>query len=493
MAGNQLPVTTVINVSVATPQQGLGQYNTSNLAIFSRETYAATFGTLGYKIYLDPSGVATDFGSSSNTFAMANAVFSQQPNILNGSGYLVIIPYLSGAQTGVDTISFPGIPATGTFELTYNSNSTTALAWNASAATIQTALRLVSGLSSVTVTGAIPTAGNPTSTLVVTFVGVSGLQLPLTVTSDSLEDANSVAITPLVTLTVPGSTAETLDQAILRTENLIQYFGVTTAEIPSQAVTLAAAAVIQSLNKVCFFTSFSTADVAPGGTLDLIRSGGFKQSRAVPYFETNALLQPTSSLVYEAGYAGLGLSTNFNGSLTTQTMNLKSLVGDQPDPGMSVTLYNECQSAGADVYASIQGVPKIIISGANDFYDNQYNLQWFVGAVEVAYFNALATVATKIPQTESGMTTVKTSIRVVCEQAVNNGFIAPGSWNSATFFGDQVDLIANIAQRGYYIYSSPVSQQLQAVRVTRAAPLIQIAIKYAGAIQSGTVVIYVNP
>lgn len=477
-----LSISNVINVSVATPQTGLGEYNTANLALFTRESYASTFGTLGYKIYLSPTEVATDFGTGSNTFAMANGVFSQQPNILNNNGYLVIIPFLSNAQTAVQLVSFHGTPASGTFELTYNGNSTTALASNVNAAAVQAALRLLAGLSTVVVTGSIA-AG-----FTITEDGVSGVGYPFTISANSLLDSNSVAVVPVVSVVVPGSSAETIDQAIIRTQDLIQYFGIMSAEVPSQLVMLAAAAVIQPLNKIGFFVSFTAADISPGGMLDLLTTGGFTQSRGLFYNDTLA-----TSLVLMASYAGLGLSTNFNGSNTTQTMHLKTLIGVQPDPGLPQTYLNEAIAAGADTYPSIQGVAKVFCSGENDFYDNQFNLQWLVGALQVAGFNALAQTNTKIPQTENGMNILKGAYRTVCEQGVTNQFIAPGVWTSSTTFGNQADLLLNVAQRGYYIFSAPVSQQLPSVRALRQAPLVQIAIKYAGAIQSSDVIVYVNP
>jgi len=493
MAGNILPISTVINVSVATPQQGVGAYNTSNLAIFSNDTYGSTFGTATFKIYLSPTQVGIDFGTTSATYLMAVAIFAQQPNILAANGYLVVIPLLTSSQVGVDTISFPGIPASGTFKLTYAATNTGSIAYNASAATIQTDIQgALTGLGSATVSGAIPTAANPNSTLVITFTGVSGLQTALTVTSNSLEDANSNSITPTVFITTPGSSSETFDAALNRTANVIQYFGAMTNYVCSTAEITAAAAVIQTLNKIAYFTSYTVADAESGGKLAALAAGGYTQSRALPYFETVVANQPATSLEYMAAYASLGLSTNFNGSLTTQTMNLKTLSTIAADPGLTATVYTLVNAQGSDVYASIQGVPKVLTSGTNDFYDNQYNLQWFSGALQVAYFNALATVNTKVPQTENGMDLIKSALRAVCQQAVANGFLAPGAWNSSTYFGNQANLIANVAQYGYYIYSSPIAAQLQASRVARQAPLIQIAAKYAGAVQSGTVVVYVN-
>lgn len=478
---NNISISNVLNVSVASPQAGISAYNTSNLAIFSRETYASTFGSLGYKIYLDPTGVGTDFGTSSNTYKMALGIFSQQPNILNNGGYLVVIPFLSAAQDQIVTVTFPATPASGTWEISYNSNATSALTTTETAAALQTALRLLAGLGSCLVTGSI-SAGFTID------AGTTGVGFPFLIVSNTLLDANGVAITPVVTVTQAGSTAETIDHAINRTSTLVSYFGVMSAEIPSQIVMLAAAAVIQTKNMIGLFVSITAGDVAPGGMLDLLRSGGFTQSRGLFYDDVLA-----TALVYMASYAGLGFSVNFGGSNTTITMNLKTLSGVQPDPNITQTLVTQCSVSGVDIYVSIQGVSKVLCYGTNDFFDNQYNLQAFAGAVTVAYFNALAQTNTKVPQTEDGMNVIKGAIRTVCEQYVANQFIAPGQWNSPTTFGNQANLLANILQRGYYIYSSPVSQQLAATRATRAAVPVQIAIKYAGAIQSGTCIIYVNP
>jgi len=375
-----LPITNIIDISVSATPLGVNAYNTSNLAIFTGETPALSFGSLGYKIYLEPGDVATDFGSSSVTFQMANAVFSQQPNILAGNGYLVVIPFLS---------------------------------------------------------------------------------------------------------------LETLAAAITRTQNLVQYFGIISAAIESQVDMLAAAAVVQPLNKIAFFPQYAAGSIAPGGSLDLVRTGGFSQSRGLYYGDSTS--SGLNALLMGAAYASRGLSVNFSGSNTTLTMQLKSLIGIQPDPSMTETLYNEALVAGADVYASIQGTPKVLTSGANTFYDSVYNLQWFVGALQVAGFNYLAQASTKVPQTESGMTGLRTAYQLVCAQGVNNQYLAPGTWTSPTTFGNQALLLANVAQFGYYLYSTPIAQQSQLDRAARKAPLIQIAVKEAGAIHTSNVIINVNP
>lgn len=375
----QFPISLVLNVSVSAVQTGVSAYNTANLALFTNDTAGAGFGTAGYKIYYEPVSVGVDFGSSSATATMANAIFAQQPNILAAGGYLVIIPL------------------------------------NAS---------------------------------------------------------------------------ETVAAAITRTSSLVSYFGVTNAALESSADLLAAAALIQTLPMMGFFVENTAAAIAVSGSLDQLRSGGFTQTRGLVYLDTtNANI---NALTYQAAYASRALSTNFAGQNTTQTMHLKTLNNVQPDPNITAAQITLAQAAGADCYVNLQGSSRVLSSGLNGFYDSVFNTQWFSGALQVAAFNFLANANGKIPQTELGMDGMKAALRTVCEQAVTNGFSAPGSWTAPQTFGSQSDLIANVAQRGYYIYSSPINAQLQAARLARQAPVIQIAIKQAGAIHSGNVTVNVN-
>ena len=72
---------------------------------------------------------------------------------------------------------------------------------------------------------------------------------------------------------------------------------------------------------------------------------------------------------------------------------------------------------------------------------------------------------------------------------MTNGLIAPGRWN-APGFGELGPgaLLAN----GFYTFAAPVDTQDAALREARQAPLIQIAVKLAGAVHFADVLISVN-
>lgn len=374
----ELSLSNVINISVSATPQGINAFNTSNLALFTYDTPAESFGANGYKIYKEPTEVGTDFGTASVTYKMALAAFSQMPNFLAANGSFIVIEM---------------------------------------------------------------------------------------------------------------EPSETLAGAITRISGTVQFFGLMSSQIEIKSDVLDAAAVVQSMIKMAFIVQRDPSALTPStGVLDSLRAGGYNRSRGLYYGADN----DTDALLMQAAYAGRALSTIFSGSNTTQTMHMKDLLTIQPDLSLDQTKFQAAIDAGADTYPSFEGVPKVYSTGGNRFFDQIYNLSWFIKGLEVAGFNYLAQTGTKIPQTEAGMDGLKGAYRKVCQQAVTNSYAAPGAWNSPITFGNQQDLVDNISQFGYYIYSTPIAQQAQVDREARKAPLCQIALKEAGAIHESTVIININ-
>ena len=285
---------------------------------------------------------------------------------------------------------------------------------------------------------------------------------------------------------------ESIEDAIKRVINKVFFFGVLideemSAEVPAfEALT----SFIQTIDKVFFYTSSDQADYAPGGLLDDLRTAGKTHSRGLFYGEQVPVAN--TPWLFSAAYAGRALSTNFAGSLTTTTLHLKQLATIVPDATIDQTQLLAAGVAGVDIYVNIASIPALFTSGENAFFDQVYNELWFKFALQTAGFNYLAGTNTKIPQTESGMEGLKNVYRNVCQQGVENGFMAPGSWTSPDVFGNPEDLIRSVDDIGFYVFSIPVVKQLQADREARLAPLVQIAIKAAGAIHKSNVIVNVN-
>lgn len=83
-------ITNVVNVSVSQAPRGLRPYNVNDVMFISNETPIKT--VTGYSIYVSARDVATDWGTESETYKQALALFSQTPNILAGNGSLLISP-----------------------------------------------------------------------------------------------------------------------------------------------------------------------------------------------------------------------------------------------------------------------------------------------------------------------------------------------------------------------------------------------------------------
>jgi hypothetical protein len=381
----QLPITNFVNISVIQAGAGLLPYAVNNLAIFTQETPVGSL-TSGYGIYLNSAGVKEDWGSTSDVYAQALAVFSQAPNITTGGGVLIIVPF---KQTSDDSQTLAEVMA------------------------------------------------YTTDTLGVFYGGA------LWAGYDPID-----------------------------------------AEIE------AASTYAQANRKVLFASRYLASALTPStGVFAVIVDAQESQTRCL-YYSVSA----AAARIFAASYASRLFSVDYTGSNTTLNMHAKTLIGVSPDTGVTQTQLTYCTDHGVDVYPSFggggQSLGKVFTSGTNGgFSDDIQNTNWLVSALQVAGFNVLAQTGTKIPQTEQGMGALVGAYAKVLQQGVNNGFIAGGAWNSPDTFGDPVALIRNVLISGYYIYSQPIVLQNQANRAARQAPVVQIAVKEAGGINSSNVIV----
>ncbi len=303
-----------------------------------------------------------------------------------------------------------------------------------------------------------------------------------------LDSGGYFVIVPLIT-----ADSGVYQAAITRTLNSVYYFGVlidTDAHsIVSGSQFANLAAYMQTLDKMLMVASGTVGDFqSPSGIFYAVQQAGQNHTQCIYYADGTAIDTPA----FAAAIASRGLSTNWDGSLTAQTLNLKQIANFQPDQTLTDTYLRELQTAGVTCYPSFGGDPGLYTSGANGWFDQIYGQFWLKFALQAAGYNFLGQTSTKIPQTEVGMTGLKGAYMTVLAQGVNNGFMAPGAWTGAAPFGNSADLIRCIADKGWYVYSLPVANQSQTDRNNRKAPVVQIAAKLAGAIQSSQVIVQVQ-
>lgn len=284
------------------------------------------------------------------------------------------------------------------------------------------------------------------------------------------------------------TTYETLSSAIARIANEIYFEGILTTKDADDEEYAAASTAVQAMQNRVLMLPRSTS-AAFNGIFATVASN--TNTKCLYYSYGNNAAQ--NARIFAAAYLSKALSVNYGGSNTTMTMNLKDLAGVQADTNISETILSQCETAGADCYPSIEGLPKVISNAQGGMYfDQVLNQIWFVNTIQRNVFNVLATTRTKIAQTDANLEIITKAIRQVCNQAVTNGYLAPGTWNSSDTFGNYEDFMRNIEEFGFYIYHMPVAEQSQTDRQARKAPVYQIAGKEAGAVHKANILIYIE-
>jgi hypothetical protein len=486
-----LPVSNVVNVTIQTTPSGLTEKNVNSLALFTTES---PDNLEQYGIYISAQQVADNYGSDSNTAEMANNVFAQSPNVLTGGGRLVIIPLLSSVSATSGNTVTANISANlaaliavnnGDLKVTLNSvvhnltgldftNCTTLI--DIAAVLQQVLPDVIMSANSTAITFTSKTVGTGSTVVIAAVSGGTGTNLA------GAGLLNTAASTPTGGA---AATGETILQALTRTAGLVGYVPFMTNLNMDDTTIEAIASAVQALDNMFIHHCAATTDIA--GLATAISGASDTKTRLVLYTPSQA-----AANLMKAAYAGRGFSVAFTGSLTSATMNLKSLANVVADPGITQTLYDAADVAGIDLYVSWDGVAGVFSTGGNTYFDNPYSDLAFKFALEAAGFNYLRQTNTKVPQTEPGMNGLKAAYANICNQFIRNGCLAPGSWTSSETFGNPDLFRQNILNYGFYIYSLPIVQQNSTEREQRIAPLVQIAVKRAGAIQKSNVIVLVN-
>jgi hypothetical protein len=184
---------------------------------------------------------------------------------------------------------------------------------------------------------------------------------------------------------------------------------------------------------------------------------------------------------------------NFDGENTAQNLNMKEFTAIVPDD-LTQTEISAALRVGLSVYVPFKGglVSKVLETGANDFADNRYNLIAFENSVQTAAFNLLGGTSTKIPQTTRGINQIIDTVEKVSNRFVRVGVFAAGEWASPDSFGDTETFKRSIREKGFYWLAGSLAAQSQANREARKSPVIQGAVKLAGAVNSIDIIVFVN-
>ena len=288
---------------------------------------------------------------------------------------------------------------------------------------------------------------------------------------------------------VPGFAAEEPVDAVLRFANQSGvWFGLNfgASVQPSDVQNIAVAGLVEGLDlERMFGVTITNSNVLDSTVSNDLAS----ELKALKYNRT--CTQYSANKYAISSLFGRAFSVNFNANRSTITLMYKQ------EPGVAAEYLTETQATtlknkNCNVFVNYVNDTAIVqygVMASGAYFDEIHGLSWFKDAVQNAEFNLLYQSKTKIPQTDPGQNQLITAASQACEEAVNNGLAAPGTWNADGF--GQLSR-GDYLKTGFYIYTAPIALQNQAIRESRTAPPLQIALKLAGAFHEVDVIIDVN-
>jgi len=445
------------------------------------------------RTYTDLESVATDYGTSAPEYLAASLYFSQTPKpktLMTGrwlrtatkafvkGAVLTATEQLLATWTAITTGSFK-ITIDGVLKTLSLLDFSGAANLNAVATIIDTAL--VGGGCTWDGSRFKITSDTTGATSTITYAEPTGAGFDI---SGMLKLTSTTA-----TGLVQGYAAETPVACVTELANRSgAWYGsmFAAATMPNNAELTAVAAFIQgaSVSRLFGITETDTRVLDSTYLTDLATiMKDLNYTRTCVYHSANKYAV--------ASMFGRAFSVNFSANRSTITLMFKQ------QPGIVANTLTETQaqtlkSKRCNVFVNYNNDTAILQEGVMSgqaYFDEMHGLDWFADALQNAEYNLLYQSKTKIPQTDAGQNQLVSVAASVCDEAVNNGLVAPGTWHADGFGQLQR---GDYLKEGYYIYTESMTLQAQAVREQRIAPPIQIALKLAGAVHQIDCIVDVN-
>lgn len=486
-----LPVSNIVNVTVNMAVRAAQARNFGSLLIVGASPVIDANERL--RAYSDISGVVADFGLNSPEYQAASLYYQQSPRptdlfvgrwLKTDTAAVLRGAVLTPAQ---QTLSRFTAVKDGSMKITIDGTVKTVSALDLSTATNLNgvAAKLATAITPALVTwdGSrfVATSSTTGTTSAVSYGSANTTGTDLSILMGLVQNAGALAI--------PRHAAETIDACVAALSNAsTAWYGLVIADtslVDADIAKVAAFIEADGVSRVYGHTTQNTGVLDASNITDIAST-----LKAANYSRT--LVQYSSANPYAvASLFGRAFTVNFSGNNTTITLKFKQ------QPGITAETLSQAdgktlQGKNANVFVNYNNDTAIIQEGVmcnGDFIDERHGLDWLQNYVQNNLYNLLFTSTTKIPQTDPGVTRLLTNVEQSLAQGVDNGLIAPGIWN-----GGPLGIInpGDTLTKGYYTYAAPIADQAQADREKRRAPVIQCAIKLAGAIHYADVIINVN-
>jgi hypothetical protein len=450
-------------------------------------------GSERIRSYADVESVALDFGTLAKEYLAALLYFSQSPK----PALLMIGRWLRTATAGFvnggilttaeQTMSLWTAITTGQFAVTIDGVLKTVTLLNFSA---QTNLNGVAAVINASLTGGTIAWDGSRFTITSNSTGITSTLTYATATGVGQDISVMLKLTSTTALApVNGFALETpvaCATALANASGAWYGFTFAAATMPTndQLVDVAAFIEAASITRIFGVTETNTLVLDGTFTTDLA-----SRMKALLYKRT--FVQFSANAFAVCSYFGRAFSVNFSANRSTITLMYKQ------EPGVVAEFLTETQALAlkakrCNVFVNYMNDTAIIQYGVMSglaYFDEMHGLDWFADALQTAQYNLLYTSKTKIPQTDAGQNELINVASSVCNEAVNNGLVAPGTWQSDGF--GQLSR-GDFLTTGFYIYTPPMALQDPSIRAQRIAPPLQIALKLAGAIHEIDCIVAVN-
>ena len=486
----EIALTNTINITLSGTPKGLGDFATNSILLATNET---PLSSEPYIWAVSAQDIINEYGSDSKTALMGQALFTPSFNLKTGKGQVLVVPYTATDAThctletkAIEDVSAFKAVKDGKLTITIDGNEHKLSGLNFE--TIKTLADVVKILVAENLDIDIEATSENKIKFTSRRLGANDSTILMEATTDGagtdLYGANYLDGATAKTTNATNATGTTLAELVAKAEDFGYFGGILTTQECENTLVKANATAIQAQDHIYYEVTKSLKNMAVLG--EQITQANLNKTRLLAYSEKN-------EKVAIATYATIASSTNYSGTDTCLTMNLKELTGVDPDKNLNQTYYNSAKTNGCDIYGSTCGLSAVYSFGANEYTDVVTGELWLKKALEVAGFNYLRKTNTKIPQTETGLTGLKNAYIQVLQQGVRNGLIGVGNrWNDSIPFGNGETFQDNIEKLGYYVYSIPIAEQSQTERENREAPLIQIAVKLSGAMHSSNVIVNIQ-
>lgn len=497
---NNASITNVINVALIPEGRQAQRDNMNTVAVLTSET-GVIFSAERFRAYRDSAAVEADWGTASIVTQYAQAIFGTKPNPINFGGELIVGLHRATAETVPATaatlrstqlveatiVSMLQTITDGSFNITVDATPVVASALDFSAVTT---LDGIAAILDTAITGAVVAHNNGYLTVTSSTTGATSLLTYMT------PGASGTFIGGLLTMSngtggtlTQGAASvvlpiETKVESISALKALVNIKGAvfTDLVLDAEVPTLAAWAVANQTIIYNVFTGSSYLVVSPANPVWAVKLAGQTSFRC--------LYSKSGNRLYAATYMARTHTVNFNAEKSAMTMQLKELsVGaesyEQPE-------INSAKKVGLDIYTTIKDTPVVLTSDANDFVDNVYNLIAFVDAIQTDLFNVLKATGTKLAQITQDVNSLVAAAEKTSRGFVRANVFAPGVWSSPDSFGNINTFNRNIEQFGFYWLAGLLRDQPQPDRQARKSPVLQGAVKNAGAIHSADIIINFN-